>query len=252
MVLVSPKTIHANFDRAYQDLVLNNRFFENPVYYIQQKPRYKQVLADIQKLPMPADARLLEIGGGQIALLAQSLLGTRSTVADLSDTYKAGLLHHGLKFHICDLLHDDLPVREVFDVVVLCEVIEHLPIPPYIVLEKILRWMKPGGWIYITTPNLYRLRNLVRMALGARVFDLFYLPERGQGIGHPFEYSEFHLQWQLEKAGLEPIQIQLRQLDNAGASPITQLGRILATPLLLRPLWRDKLVAIARKPLANP
>jgi hypothetical protein len=71
---------------------------------------------------------------------------------------------------------------------------------------------------YITTPNLYRLRNLVRMALGARVFDLFYLPERGQGIGHPFEYSAFHLQWQLEKAGFKVDQIQLRQQDNAGAS----------------------------------
>jgi cyclopropane fatty-acyl-phospholipid synthase-like methyltransferase len=248
MVLTSQKQIYSNFDQTYQDVILNNHFFENPAYYIQQKPRYKKVLDDIQTLSLPSNSTLLEIGGGQIALLAQSLLGTSSTVADLSDTYKAGLLHHGLTFHTCDLLHDDLPVREAFDVVVMCEVIEHFPIPPYLVLEKIQRWMKPGGWIYLTTPNLYRLRNLVRMFLGTRVFDLFYLPERGQGIGHPFEYSAFHLRWQLEKSGFEDIQIQLRQLDNAGASPITQLGRILAMPLLLRPLWRDKLVAIARKP----
>jgi SAM-dependent methyltransferase len=249
MVLDSTKLSRSSFDRAYQDLVLSNIFFEKPSYYIQQKPRYRQVLEDIQQLPLSNTANLLEIGGGQIALLSQALLGTQATVADLNDTYKSGLLQHGITFETCDLLHDNLNLPNTFDGIVMCEVIEHLPIPPYIVLEKIQRWMKPGGWIYITTPNLYRLRNLVRMAFGARVFDLFYLPERGQGIGHPFEYSAFHLQWQLEKAGFKVDQVQLRQQDNAGASFITQLGRIMATPLLLRPLWRDKLVAIARKPL---
>jgi 2-polyprenyl-3-methyl-5-hydroxy-6-metoxy-1,4-benzoquinol methylase len=249
MVLASPKLNRSSFDRAYQDLVLSNIFFEKPSYYIQQKPRYRQVLEDIQQLPLSNAANLLEIGGGQIALLSKALLGVHTTVADISDTYKAGLLQHGITFETCDLLHDDLNFHNTFDGIVMCEVIEHLPIPPYIVLEKIQHWMKPGGWIYITTPNLYRLRNLVRMALGTRVFDLFYLPERGQGIGHPFEYSAFHLQWQLEKAGFKMDQVQLRQQDNAGASFITQLGRILATPLLMRPLWRDKLVAIAHKPL---
>jgi SAM-dependent methyltransferase len=252
MVFTSQNPTPLNFDRIYQDLVLNNHFFENPSYYIQQKPRYKRVLGDIQRLPLPPCSSLLEIGGGQIALLSQALLGTSAMVADLNDTYKSGLLHHGLRFHSCDLLHDDLPVREAFDIVVMCEVIEHLPIPPYLVLTKIQKWIKPGGWIYLTTPNLYRLRNLVRMLLGARVFDLFYMPERGQGIGHPLEYSASHLQWQLEKSGFEHIQIQLSQLDNAGASPMTQFGRMLATPLLLRPLWRDKLVAIAQKPFADP
>jgi hypothetical protein len=81
-----------------------------------------------------------------------------------------------------------------------------------------------------------------------RVFDTFLLPERGSGIGHPLEYSKHHLTWQLEKAGFQSVEIKLRQLENAGATFWTQLGRIIASPFLIRPLWRDKLVAIAQKP----
>jgi hypothetical protein len=89
---------------------------------------------------------------------------------------------------------------------------------------------------------------LVRLALGLRVFDRFYIPEKGQGIGHPFEYSDIHLKWHLERAGFESVKIELHQLYNVGSTPLTQIGRIIASPLSLRPLWRDSLVAVAQRP----
>ena len=227
--------------------IINNNFFEEDSYYIQQKPRYFHVLKQICQLSLPNPARILEIGGGQIALLSKELFSDECTVADVNETYKQGILDRGLKFQCCDLLHDDLRERDAYDLVIICEVIEHIPIPPHIVLEKIKAWIKPGGLIFLTTPNLYRFRNLIRLALGLRVFDTFLLPERGQGIGHPFEYSQTHLEWQLSKAGFESINIQLKQLDNSGSSLWTQLGRVLVSPFLLRPLWRDKLVAVAKK-----
>jgi 2-polyprenyl-3-methyl-5-hydroxy-6-metoxy-1,4-benzoquinol methylase len=146
------------------------------------------------------------------------------------------------------LLYDDIEDKNYYDLVILCEVIEHMPVPPYTILEKIKTWIKPGGWLFLTTPNLYRFRNLIRLALGMRVFDTFCIPEKGKSIGHPLEYSLSHLQWQLGQAGFQQIHIELKQLDNAGATLTSQLGRILASPFLLRPLWRDKLVAIAQKP----
>lgn len=237
------------FEYAYQKTVLNNQFFEKDSYYIQQKPRYLETLKYIGQFPLSDSAKILEIGGGQIALLMKEIFNGDCTVADVNKKYQEGILNYGVNFVSCDLLHDDLEAKNFYDLVILCEVIEHMPVPPYIILEKIKTWLKPGGWIFLTTPNLYRLRNLVRLALGLRVFDTFFIPERGKGIGHPIEYSLQHFQWQLEKAGFESINIQLKQLDNAGSTFWTQLGRTLATPLLLRPIWRDKLVAIAQKPL---
>ena len=237
-----------NFDCAYSKAILNSKFFEKDSYYIQQKIRYFNTLKCIRKLPLPETPQLLEVSGGQIALICQELFDCQSTVIDVNETYKQSLLEHQIQFQVCDLLHDDLQKRNYYDLVVMCEVIEHMPIPPHIVLEKIKSWIKPGGWLFLTTPNLYRLRNLVRLALGLRVFDTFLIPKRGSSIGHPFEYSQAHLKWQLETAGFESINIELRQLDNAGATLQTQIGRAIASPLLLRPLWRDKLVAVAQKP----
>lgn len=236
------------FEQAYNQVILNNEFLPNKSYYLQYKPRYWNSLKYICQLPLPESPRILEIGGGQIALLCQKLFNYEGTVADLNEKYKQGILDHNLLFRCCDLLHDDLEERDYFDLVVMLEVIEHMPIPPYIVLEKIKSWIKPGGILFLTTPNLYRFRNLVRLAIGLPVFATFYIPDRGSGIGHPLEYSREHLTWQLEKAGFESIHIELRQLDNAGTKLWTQLGRIIASPFLLRPLWRDRLVVIAQKP----
>jgi SAM-dependent methyltransferase len=192
---------------------------------------------------------VLEVGGGQIALLAQHLFGDEGTTGDVSEAYARPIASQGLGFVVCDLVHDDLPQhRDHFDAVILCEVIEHMPIPPHIVLEKVRTWLKPGGALLLTTPNLYRLRNALRLFLGMRVFCNWYYPPRGKGLGHPLEYSAEHLRFQIEQAGFTVERMDLCQLTNAGSHWWSKLGRVLLAPLLLRPKWRDSLLAVARRP----
>ena len=193
------------FDIAYKKTVLNNDFFEKDKYYIQQKPRYFNSLRQILKLPISNSDKVLEIGGGQLALLLKQLYEIEGSVADVNNKYSDSLLKFGIDFKPCDLLYDDLEERDVYDLVILCEVIEHMPVPPYVIFNKIKQWIKPGGLIFMTTPNLYRLRNLVRLALGMRVFDTFLIPEKGQSICHPLEYSKTQLKWQLENAGFQSV-----------------------------------------------
>jgi 2-polyprenyl-3-methyl-5-hydroxy-6-metoxy-1,4-benzoquinol methylase len=127
----------SDFEQAYQKMILDNKFFEKDLYYLQQKPRYFKTIKYISGISLPEDPRILEIGGGQIALLMKELYKYNCTVADVNENYKEGLLNHGINFISCDLLHDNLSERNYFDLVIMCEVIEHMPIPPYIVLEKI-------------------------------------------------------------------------------------------------------------------
>jgi 2-polyprenyl-3-methyl-5-hydroxy-6-metoxy-1,4-benzoquinol methylase len=176
---------------------------------------------------------MLEVGGGLVALLSR--LGFECTVADVNAEFADDLRRRGLAFRECDLLHDDLPERDSQDVVVLCEVIEHMPVPAHVVLEQIRAWIRPGGVLILTTPNLHRLRNVVRMALGLPVFGIFLIPERGRSFGHPIEYSRAHVRWQLERAGFEVASIEHRQLENAGATPTARIGRFLLAPLCRRP-----------------
>ena len=237
------------FHDAYSRLVLSNDFFESPDYYYQQESRYRRTLQYLVRLHLPKEAQIFEIGGGQIALLCQHLFGDRGTVGDVSEKYAESVTRHGVKFVKFDLLNDHFPEGRSYDAIVLCEVVEHLPVPLCTVLERLLPLLNSGGFVFITTPNLYRLRNLVRMASGRKIFCPFFYPEPGRILGHVLEYTRDHLCWQLERSGLEQIEIRHIQLCNRGSTLKTRLLRVVASPLLhVRPLWRDQLVAWGRKP----
>lgn len=237
------------FDEKYDELILGSKFFEVDNYYVRERLRYfnslKLLLARLDHVSDMSRLHVLEIGGGQIALLINALFGCKAVVADVSDKYEDSLLKQGCELRVCDLLYDDLPDRNHFDVVVMLEVVEHLPIPPHKILAKIKTWMKPGGLLFITTPNLYRLRNVIRLALGMRVFDHFFIPERGHSIGHPFEYSAEHLSWQISQGGFKDIEIAYKQLSLTGSTFRAKLARVLLAPLLLRYKFRDSLVVTA-------
>ena len=74
-----------------------------------------------------------------------------------------------------------------FDGVLFCEVIEHLQMNPLRTLREIWRVLKPGGWLILTTPNVARLVNAVRMIDGNNLYD----PYSGHGPygRHNREYS---------------------------------------------------------------
>ena len=126
------------------------------------------------------------------------------------------------------------------------EVIEHLPIPAHIVLEKLKHALKPGGLLIVSTPNLYRLRNVVYMALGKRIFDYMRMPDE-KGLGHVLEFSLEHLQWQLERAGYAEIEIARRQFPHHPTNPVFRVMSWIGYPLFLVPRFRDNLVATGRR-----
>lgn len=237
----------ARFDSVYDEFILNAGFFEPGDYYELSRERYWKTLGYLARARVPSPAKVLEIGGGQVAILAAKLFGDEATVADISDTYNAPVLGAGVGFEKCNLMEDDPPqFAGRFDVVVLAEVVEHLPIPPYVILSKVRKWLTPDGIVLITTPNLFRLRNLARMVLGRDLFDQFILPRPDVGLGHQTEYSAVHLDWQLREAGFAVECMEHDQLGQIGHSTKARLARRLLMPLLARKKWREELVAIGR------
>lgn len=244
------RDFRAKFDQQYRERILGQDFFEDPSYYHQNRSRYRWTVQRILSEFGVASPRVLEVGGGQIAILMNGLVDSPGVVVDISETWSEPIRRHGIEFVVGDLVRDELDF-EGFDLVVLCEVIEHLPIPGHLVLEKILRWLKPGGKLFLTTPNLYRLRNVLRLALGMQMFCPLRYPPRGNSIGHPFEYSPKVLEWHLKEAGFEFESLEHRQLLSRGATPAASLARIACSPLLALPRFRDNLVVIARRPTGD-
>ena len=74
-----------------------------------------------------------------------------------------------------------------FDVVLCCEIIEHLLSDPVHALIEIRRVLKPGGVLVLTTPNVARLENVRKIIAGENVYD----PYSGYGAygRHNREYT---------------------------------------------------------------
>jgi SAM-dependent methyltransferase len=228
---------------------VNGGFIESSQYYRNERERYWRTLQLMDALDLPAPAKILEIGGGQIAVLRKLLIEDDTVAADISDKFHRPVTSLGIPFHILDLnnpVSHIANINERFDVIVMLEVIEHISRPAYAVLEPLKSLLKPSGLFFLTTPNLFRLRNLLRMAAGIEFVDRFMVPAPGQIMGHQLEYSADHLRWQVERAGLEVVMLIHDNLGGTGHSTNTKIAKAALKFLSVRPLWRDNLVVAAR------
>jgi SAM-dependent methyltransferase len=97
---------------------------------------------------------------------------------------------------------DEFPYPdESFDVLLFCEMIEHMLMDPMATLRQIHRVLKPGGVMLLTTPNVARIENVVRLTHGLNMYDPY------SGFGpygrHNREFTRHELHRLMEFAGFE-------------------------------------------------
>lgn len=238
----------AGFDEAYDRVVQGRDFVEYRDYYAQARSRYRQTADLIGRLGLPRGARHLDIGGGQMALLTREMHGFRPTVGDVVATSEQDIAGQGVAFHRLNLMDDSYDASRTFDLITLCEVIEHIPVPPYITFRKLAPLIAPGGWLVLTTPNGFRIRNVLRMLANREVLDIYRYPEGDEGLGHQHEYTVRQMDWQLRKAGFEPHTLTTYVSGWKGASAGARLAHLATAPFNLFPHLRDGILVAARAP----
>jgi len=111
---------------------------------------FQRWLADLESFA--EKGRLLEIGCGtglMLEIARQS--GWDVTGVELSEYAANHARSHGLEVHTGVVQETDLPV-ESYDVVLMLDLLEHVP-NPLELFESVGRLLKPGGLVYIVTPN---------------------------------------------------------------------------------------------------
>ncbi len=239
----------AEFYKLYEQYICQEAIQPNArEFYSRYRSRYKYCIDRFAQIAPPEPIDVLDIGVGQLALMCKKLWNDRAVVADLPSEDLSYIGSHGVETVPWNICKAEPPFVNRFDVVFFSEVIEHLPIPGHVALERLRKTLRPGGLIICTTPNLYRLRNVVCMAAGLPIFDYFRIPEDDKGLSHWIEYSGDHLAWQFDRAGFTRCRVEYAQMHHLPTNPLLRPLALLGYPLHLLPRWRDNLVATAYAP----
>lgn len=166
--------------------------------------------ADRSAVP-PARPLLAEVGAHYgINLLLGRSFGLDVVGYELPanvEVYCRALKAQGVPLFGFDIYDDTAPPCErPADVLICSEVVEHLFMDVSTVLERLRPLLRLGGRLLLTTPNIYRRRNLLRLMRGLNVCEKH--PSEARRVGgvpvdgrtHPREYTMFEIARAFETA----------------------------------------------------
>jgi SAM-dependent methyltransferase len=188
-------------------------------YFEGRKTAYRDDLIRLQRVH--ARSPLLEVGAFPFHFSrCLTLAGYDFRYVDLNPNRATPLLSaFGLIGVRCDVEREPLPFADGgFQTVLLNETFEHLRIDPLFALSQIARVLSPGGLLYLTTPNFYRVGNVLRFLLG-RGLSNDPLHEYGKlasigHMGHVREYTAHEMSTVLQHSGFAEIEIDRRVLPS--------------------------------------
>lgn len=101
---------------------------------------------------------VLEIGCGSGWAISYRHPQVRLIAVDRGSLYRTELEAQGVEFHETDVATEPLPINEgLVDLIILNHLIEHIADCEFLV-RQLRRVLRPGGVVYIRTPNLERVK----------------------------------------------------------------------------------------------
>lgn len=194
---------------------------------------------------------LLSVGTGRA--FVEAVLASERQVQVVAVDFPAGIelrRRHYDANHFVSLAADlslddlDLPI-EPCDMVLSAEVVEHIPAPPSLHLRKLVRYLKSGGHLVMTTPNLGSLNHIVSLL---RMQPILPPPEEtfapvsfeNEGI-HRREYVPCEIIEPMDKYGLVHLYTHFIGFNRERVTGVrSALRRVI-------PRFRDGMIIVGRK-----
>jgi SAM-dependent methyltransferase len=201
-------------------------------YFTLLRPNYLNDLIRINELHW--GGAMLEIGGYPFYFsMCLRRLGIDLTTVDLAPHRAEALIRdNSLQVVKCDIEREPLPFEnQSVATIALCQTFEHLRTDPFFALEQMRRVLQPDGLLYLTTPNLYRLGNVLSFAIGR---GLAFDPIREYGklrsvghMGHVREYTETEMRRFLGTAGFVAVKVEKRATPSRRGKLVDAVHRLL-------------------------
>lgn len=195
-------------------------------YLLHSRSSYLRTINDIVGMyarssdKKPAgEIKVLEIGSflGAVSIILAEL-GFSVTAMDIPEfmgncRLQQKFIQSGVRWLSCNLKHYTIPVdSEQYDLVIMCETLEHLNFNPIPVLAEINRVLVTGGYLYISLPNLASLVNRIKLLMGKSIHnpvsDFYEQLERENNmiVGiHWREYTKKEITAMLDRTGFDVI-----------------------------------------------
>lgn len=168
---------HVEYEEGYREYMSRSKF------------RWAEIVKSIPRSAGPI--RILDIGTTPFTLFLKEMYPHYEvSTLDLTDIMEVQCKAYGIQLTKCNLEKGHIPFEDnSFDVVIFCEVMEHLFAPPAEILKEVRRIMRPQGKLIISVPNIAALYQRIRLLLGIsplpsadKLTAIFYR-------GHVHEYT---------------------------------------------------------------
>jgi SAM-dependent methyltransferase len=213
--------------------------WEGDLYVETHAKRFYETLRFLPDLA--PDARVLELGAlpYYFTILMTRFLGIRPEIISFFEFEKSDSATHTVEnvefgeryefaYRPLNIETDVFPFSDnTFDLVLCCEVLEHLLINPSHMLYEAHRVLKPGGHVLITTPNALRWDNLFAMIRGSNIYDRYH----GNGVygRHNREYSASEVSDLLKANGYKAERVETRSVYRSFLDTFAGRGRVFLT-----------------------
>ncbi|MFH0978060.1 MAG: class I SAM-dependent methyltransferase [Candidatus Woesearchaeota archaeon] len=200
----------------------------------------------IAALPRKSIKDSLELGcaDGSFSVSLEDAFGLQMYGLDISRDAVRSARKKGIVAFQHDLEKSFPMAKHSFDLVVACEVVEHLFDTDFF-LSEVRRVLRPGGFLVLSTPNLASLKNRLRLLLG-KYPEL--VPEFRPATGHVSAYTADTLCHQLDEQGFEVLELVAPNFPFPMTSRFVPrfLKRAASALGNVVPSWCSHLIVVAR------
>ncbi len=202
-----------------------------------------------------AESVIIEFGAiPPILTIALTNLGYQVCALDIApERFSNTILSSGLDIRKANIETQKLPFESnTFHAALFNEIFEHLRINPIETLGEVIRVLKPGGTLLLSTPNLASLKGyrelIFRNKAPGNVFDEYMKLETLGHMGHVREYTPIEVCTFLEGIGFE-----IREVIFRGKTVSRSIWKstIFNTILFFVPCLRRFFSVVATKPASR-